>query len=85
MKRQLGIQLIVLTGGFVYVGEVEIDGRWVEIVNATNLRVWGTTKGLGELQSGPTINTTADKCGIVLAPLHAVIHFIAAPGWKGKL
>lgn len=85
MKRQLGIQICVLTSGFTYVGEVELDGRFVEILNANNLRIWGTTKGLGELQSGPTPKTVADKCGVVLVPLHAVIHFIAAPGWKGKL
>lgn len=66
-------------------GHVEIKGKWVEIANASNLRMWGTTKGLGELQAGPTIKTVRDNCGMILAPLHAVVHFIAAPGWEGKL
>ena len=54
-------QIIVADRGWVFVGTVEDhpDGS-VTITNCRNIRRWGTTKGLGELQDGPTANTTYD-------------------------
>jgi len=45
------IKIVVLDRGFVYVGHVKLDGDFVTITGAKNLRKWGTTKGLGELVS----------------------------------
>ena len=45
-------QIVVLDRGFVYVGDVALDGDWVVVANAKNIRVWGTSKGLGQLALG---------------------------------
>ena len=61
------IQIVVLDRGFVYIGNVKENpttGMYV-ISNAHNIRVWGTTKGLGELVNGPTSKTVLDKVGTV--------------------
>jgi len=74
--RDLGTQIVVADRGFVYVGKVSIDVEMARITNARNIRVWGTTKGLGELVNGPTSKTALDEVGEVLVPMKAVIHFI---------
>ena len=71
-----GPAIVVLDRGFVYIGNVEIDGDWCVITGAKNIRVWGTTKGLGELVSGPTKDTKLDNVGTVRAPMRAVISVI---------
>lgn len=70
------VKIVVLDRGFVYVGRVLIDGDFIVISNAKNLRVWGTTKGLGELVNGPTSKTQLDNVGTVRAPVRAMIHMI---------
>jgi hypothetical protein len=75
-------QIVVLDRGFVYVGKVQIVDQFVNITEARNVRVWGTTNGLGELVNGPTKDTKLDQVGNVVAPLRAVVHFIACKqGW----
>ena len=54
------IQIVVIDRGFVYVGRTEWDGDMLIIRNAKNIRVWGTSKGLGELVNGPTSKTVLD-------------------------
>ena len=44
--------------------------------SAKNLRVWGTTKGLGELVNGPLSGTKLDQVGTVRVPSRALIHLI---------
>jgi hypothetical protein len=68
--------IVVMDRGFVYVGKTRVEGDYVEIVNARNVRVWGTKNGLGELRNGPTDTTKLDDVGTVVAPLRAIIHFI---------
>ncbi len=82
-----GTAIVVLDRGFVYVGQVTVDGDWCLIENARNIRVWGTTKGLGELVNGPTASTKLDTVGNVRAPLRAVISIIDAKAdkWNGVL
>jgi hypothetical protein len=79
-----GIAIVVLDRGFVYVGRVTVDGDWCVIDGAKNIRIWGTTKGLGELVNGPLKDTKLDNVGSVRAPLRAVIHIIDAKeeAWK---
>lgn len=75
----LGYHIVVLDRGFVYVGDATItdDDRFVVIRDAMNIRVWGTTKGLGELaQCGPTKDTILDHVGTVKAPMRALISLI---------
>ncbi len=73
-------QIVVLDRGFVYVGDTQVDDDTVVITNAKNIRQWGTTKGLGELRTGPTSSTKYDETGTVRAPLRAVIHMIEVTG-----
>lgn len=56
-------QICILSRGWVVVGDVAEKGDECEIKNAYVIRVWGTTKGLGELaENGPLANTLLDKC-----------------------
>ncbi len=82
-----GVAIVVLDRGFVYVGRVTVDGDWCVIESAKNIRVWGTTNGLGELVNGPTKDTKLDTVGNVRAPMRAVISIIDAKdeGWKSSL
>ena len=87
MKREdLGMQIVILDRGFVYIGEVSLDEEWVYIKNARNIRVWGTTKGLGQLVSGPTNETKLDRAGDIRAPKRALIALMEVDekSWKVK-
>jgi hypothetical protein len=59
-------RIIVADRGWVFVGNCEdhADGT-ITISNARNIRLWGTTKGLGELSEGPLSGTKYDKYGTV--------------------
>ena len=80
--QPMGVQIVVLDRGFVYVGDVTVDADWVTIRNARNIRRWGTTLGLGELaELGPRPETKLDPAGSVRAPHRALIALIACePG-----
>lgn len=56
------IRIVVLQRGWVYIGIFEQDGQYINLHNAYNIRLWGTTKGLPELINGPTSSTKLDKC-----------------------
>jgi hypothetical protein len=79
-----GVAIVVLDRGFVYVGNTRFEGDWCYMTNAKNIRVWGTTKGLGELVSGPLKDTKLDNVGTLMAPIKAVIHVIDVDekAWK---
>ncbi len=65
--RDIGpTRIIVADRGWVFVGNCEdnTDGT-VTIRNARNIRLWGTTKGLGELADGPLSSTKHDLYGEV--------------------
>lgn len=85
-----GFKIVVLDRGFVYVGNVTIDGDWCVIADAKNLRIWGTDSskpGLGYLAAnGPTAKTQADSVGTVRAPMRAVISLIdtEASKWNSR-
>ncbi len=71
-----GTHIVVLDRGFVYIGKASFEGDILRIENARNIRVWGTTKGLGELVNGPTSKTVTDDVGTIIAPQRAIIHLI---------
>ncbi|MGL5005107.1 MAG: hypothetical protein ACRDAM_19370 [Casimicrobium sp.] len=79
------IKIVVLDRGFVYVGRVKVDGDFVVISSAKNIRAWGTSKGLGELVNGPLANTRLDNVGTVRAPVRALIHLIEVEQGKWSL
>ena len=70
-------QIVVLQRGWVVVGDVTIDGENVTIRDASTIRIWGATKGLGELAlTGPTSKTILDPTGTVRAHLLGVVMFL---------
>lgn len=85
-KKDHGPAIVVLDRGFVYVGaSVVTDENWCEIADSKNIRIWGTSNGLGELVlNGPTKTTKLDHCGMVRSSLRAVIsiHPVSADVWK---
>lgn len=83
-ETQGDIKIAVLDRGFVYVGAISFEGDFVIIKNARNIRVWGTTRGLGELVNGPLSTTKVDTIGLVRASKHALIHLIDVDQKKWK-
>lgn len=61
------IKIVVLQRGWIVVGRFERDGTQCKLYNASVIRTWGTTYGLGEIaKDGPTSSTKLDKCmGVV--------------------
>jgi hypothetical protein len=76
-------QIVVGQRGWILVGQVSQDGEDLVITNARNIRIWGTTKGLGELADGPTGTTKSDAYGTVRIPKLTVVARInvAAGAW----
>ena len=55
------IKIAILQRGWVFVGRFYQDGSNCRLENCMNIRVWGSTKGLGEIAStGPTPKTVLD-------------------------
>lgn len=67
-------RIVVLQRGWVAVGDYAADGDEVSLTNASIVRRWGTTKGLGELAAnGPRPNTILDPCGTLRVHQLAVV------------
>lgn len=68
-------QIVVADRGWVFLGDVYSDDKGDKLINdAKVVRVWGTTKGLGELAlTGPTSKTVLDESGTVRVPARSVI------------
>lgn len=55
------IKIVVLQRGWILVGRFERNGDNCKLHNASVIRNWGTTKGLGEIAAGgPTSSTKLD-------------------------
>lgn len=61
------IKIVILQRGWILVGKFERKGSDCKMYNASVIRSWGTTKGLGEIaEGGPTSSTKLDPCtGVV--------------------
>jgi hypothetical protein len=63
------IKIVILQRGWSMVGRLERNGPECKLYNASVIRRWGTSNGLGELaKNGPRPNTKLDKC-------HGVVEF----------
>ena len=74
--------VLVLQRGWVVVGDLAEDTpSKVKIENASVVRRWGTSKGLGQLAlEGPLPNTVLDACGVVEThPLGIVLRIPCEP------
>ena len=83
------LKIVVLQRGWVLVGELEKKGTDCKLHGAAVVRVWGTTKGLGEIAvGGPTSSTKLDVCGGVVSFDWLTVVFTLdcdAKAWTGKL
>jgi len=76
------MKIIVIESGFTYIGDVVLEdhkilGKSCKIKNASNIRIWGTRKGLGQLATqGRQDETVLDFVGTVTVPVGKILHFI---------
>lgn len=61
-----GFRIVVLQRGWVAVGKFSQVGDECKLSPAATIRVWGTSKGLGELVEGPTSSTKLDPAPEIL-------------------
>ena len=55
-------KIVILQRGWVMVGKFERTGSDCKLHNASVIRCWGTTKGLGEIaEKGPLKDTKLDR------------------------
>ena len=60
------IRIVILQRGWVMVGRYKKEGSECTLENASVIRIWGTTRGLGEIAvNGPTEKTILDPAGVV--------------------
>jgi hypothetical protein len=81
------IKIVIAQRGWVFVGRWHREGNDCKLTNASVIRVWGTTKGLGEITSKPTDETILDKCGTVCFDYLTVVATLdcEVEGWKNVL
>ena len=60
-----GIRIVVLQRGWVAVGWLWACGQQMCLEHSSIIRRWGTTKGLGEIVTGPTSKTVLDPVGTI--------------------
>ena len=76
------VAIFIAQRGWVFVGRYEVNGESITIHNANVIRVWGTTKGLGQLVDGPTPKTILDSAGTVQLHVLGVVATIFVDGSK---
>ena len=82
------VKIVILQRGWVFVGKFSKVGSACKLTDASNIRTWGTTKGLGELaEGGPTSNTKLDKVNDVAFHELSVVAMIDCEDkvWKKAL
>ena len=82
------VRICVLQRGWVVVGRFSQVGSECKVTNASIIRTWGTTKGLGEIaENGPTEKTILDKTpDVIFHELVGVFQIICrGEKWEPKL
>jgi hypothetical protein len=70
-------QIVVISSGWVAIGDVTQTLTHTIINDASVIRTWGTTKGLGQIAlEGPTKDTILDYAGTITCMNHAVLFLI---------
>lgn len=63
------VKIVILQRGWTMIGRFEREGNDCKLHNASVIRKWGTTQGIGELAlKGKLADTILDKC-------HGVVEF----------
>jgi len=82
------IKIVILQRGWVMIGRFSKKGDMCALENAHVIRLWGTTRGLGELAlEGKQTNTRLDKAGHVEFHILTVVASIncADNKWDAEL
>lgn len=83
-KKTVNRKLVIaiLDRGWIFVGRAEItdkNGGFLLLSNASCIRYWGTSRGIGELAlEGPKSGTKLDPAGSLAVPTSSVIAMIDA-------
>lgn len=81
------VRIVILQRGWVFVGVYRKESTELCTLNSGfNIRIWGTTKGLGELVNGPLSGTKLDPIPTIeFHPLTVVATLkVNATAWKLK-
>ena len=63
VQNEGDIKIVILQRGWCMVGKFEREGNDCKLHNASVIRKWGTTKGLGQIaKDGPISDTVLDFC-----------------------
>lgn len=73
-------RIVIAQRGWVFVGLWNQDGDDITLTDASVIRVWGTTNGLGELRHGPLSDTKLDPAGTVRLHRLAVVATLDVEG-----
>lgn len=73
MAKKSEVRIVILQRGWVAVGRYVEKGSDCVLLSASIIRRWGTTKGLGELVTGPLGNTVLDPVGVMRFHALAVV------------
>lgn len=66
VREESDLKIVFLQRGNVLVGRLSREGDMCTLADASVIRRWGTTKGIGEIAlGGPTESTVLDPCGTV--------------------
>ena len=87
-KSESSIKIAILQRGWVMVGYFSREGNDCTLTEASVVRVWGTTKGLGEIAlGGPTSSTKLDIAGKVQFDYLTVVALLDCEEskWKSAL
>ena len=83
------IKIVILQRGWAMVGRFKREGADCNLRDASVIRTWGTTKGLGEIaEGGPTSSTKLDPCnGLVQFDYLTVVATISCneDKWKNEV
>ena len=74
-------RIVIAQRGWVFVGRYHADGDDITLSDASVIRRWGTTNGLGELVNGPLVETVLDPAGVVRLHRLGVVAMVDVPGW----
>ena len=70
------LRIVIVQAGWVFIGQYfyDADLKCVRLTDASCIRVWGTTAGLGQLAlKGKQKETVLDYAGVVDVPLGSVV------------
>lgn len=78
-------RIVILQRGWVYVGDYYVNDKECRLENASCIRSWGTSKGLGELaENGALSETKLDPCPTVNFHRAGEVHTILCNPKKWK-